>query len=268
MTSQHLIKVQKMRRKLISTNIDDGIIDDGDHYYPISTDSPETLNEIQDYLISELSRITDTDFGSLFKVVGSWGKKPPGTFHKDLDLATELDNEIIGNLLKKLDHEPLFYKGLSTWTFVLKDASGIPRKIDIFKVEDLLFSTKAYEIMPHEKTKWPSWSRNMILNAITKVKINHDGWSGRFIPYKGLCIYNDKKESKIVTTRWNVMKTILGFNKINVTEDLINGIIATWSDRDKDDLMIIIYKDKKLRDLLESNGRTMREIENEIYKKH
>jgi len=254
-----------MQRKLILANIEDGIVDDGLHYYPMSTDDDEVLEHLEAYLYKVITEKCGIDAKKHFDTVGSWMKKPAGTFHKDLDLITVVDEDEVNKYLAKLDYEPFFYKGLSTWTFVIKDYDGIPRKIDIFKVVNREFSKKAYRTQHYTDTKWPSWSRNMILNAIAKVVYKEGGFTGRFIPYRGLCAYDENKNNHIVTSDWDEMRRILRFGSLKSTEALLTTIKCLWTDYEKDQLMKILSKDKKFCDLLNNNNNKILDIIHEIY---
>lgn len=257
-----------MAKKLILSNINDGIIRDGFHYYPIPvTKDHLCLDIIQKSLFEKMSDILDINYDfltNLFPVVGSWGMKPAGANHKDLDLICELSVEDIQEILEPIENK-FFYKGLSTFTFLIEDAMGIPRKIDIFKVEDERFSKRAYDVPIHLVTDWPAWTRNMLLNAVAKVKLKDGDFTGRFIPYRGLCLYNTNKESKIYTTDWQKMLDTLGFTCVDKTEDILKEIKAKWCDREKDEFGTIINRDKKLNNLLHINNKRVLDIYDEIY---
>ena len=209
------------------------------------------------------------DFRARYRTVGSWGKKRPGDHHKDLDLVTDLNELEIKTMLTNLPYEPIFYKGLATWTFVIKDLFGVPRKVDIFQCENADFSEKAYYNVSYKETEWPSWARNMILNSICKIKVsNEDGWTGRFIPYRGLCLYDTapkNKQSKILTTDWDTFKKFIGFPDVDRVEDLLVTLKTTWSDKQKLDLIKLLSQDKKLVNLLDKNNKRVADIADEIY---
>ena len=243
--------------------------DDGIHYYAINNREESYLDMVENSIYEKLSELTGLDFKRTFRTVGSWKKKEPGNYHKDLDLITTLNHDAMSEILENLPHEPIWYKGLSTWTFVIKDLLGIPRKVDIFQVEDLDFSQKAYYNVSYKETEWPSWARNMILNSICKIRVfNKEGWTGRFIPYRGLCMYENvvkNKQSKILTTDWDTFKVYIGFPEIDTVENLMYRIKKTWSDKDKVALIKLLSEDRKLVKLLENNNKKIRDICDEIY---
>ncbi len=263
------MKTKKPAKLILVDELSKSLKDDGIHYYAINNREHDNLDVIEHSIYEILTKITGVKFRDHFKTVGSWKKKEPGNYHKDLDLITSLSNNHIGRILENLPYPAIFYKGLSTWTFVIKDILGIPRKVDIFKVESVPFSEKAYFNVPYMMTEWPSWARNMILNSICKIVVKNDeGWTGRFIPYRGLCMYDDapkNKESKILTTDWDAFKVYIGFPELNTVEDLINRIKKTWSDKQKIELINLLSKDKKLVNLLENNNKRVMDISNEIY---
>ena len=242
------------------------IINDGKHYYPIS--NCLNLDDILEYIVSQIPQLDSDEFQQSLSIVGSWNKKSPGSVHKDLDfiLPTTCLNDYL-QLLENLKVTYYFYKGIATLTMIIKDQFNIPRKVDIFFVDKVEFSKKAYEVPNYDETEWPSFMRNMLLNSICKIKFisNDKKYTGRFIPYKGICMYDETRDNYLLLNYWDILVDHLQFESLDKVEDLLRGIKKKWCDRTKDKLLTLVIQDRKLMNLLNENNKTLKDIEDKIF---
>jgi len=108
------------------------------------------------YIEKQIRRQLPKELSELLELVGSFGKKPKGSKHKDIDFL--LLNDRLGDLGDYLVGKGFeYYKNSNPYchTIVVQDACEIRRKVDIFESECIDFSYDAFYVPQWYQTKYP-----------------------------------------------------------------------------------------------------------------